>query len=234
MFRPGIRSALVLVCFWWPTVSAAQNAPAYVGGGLRLSPWSSQPSWGGGASTSYTNSTTDRLIAGIDGEAGWFFRPATAVGVEISMPVHRAELSQRYGYVLGSAYERLSRYREIALVGVVRHNVTVRRRVRVAIVGGGGLVQADAIERYATRQSNSISPFGPLGDESHVTHRHLGLTGGVDVSAPVTTRLSFVPQFRVLVVSRGNRTVGGGRTSFATLGLPTIVYSAGIGVRVGF
>ena len=228
MNRVVPTTALLLTLLGGPGTAIAQSSGAYLGGAFTVAPWRPQPVSGGSPSTTYANTSTETLALGAIGEAGWYFNASAGVGVEIGLPLQRRSLTQPFGYF--TPYLRETQYREQTIMGVLRARMTAGR-ARVALVAGGGFVRGSSLDRYARGTFGSPEP-GPFGERSEERHTTMALTVGTDVEMGATQTLMIVPQFRLFIVDRGN--VRDSEPAFADLGLATILYRAGIGVRVVF
>jgi hypothetical protein len=130
-----------------------------------------------------------------------------------------------------TARRRTARYREQAILGVFREQVQTGRRLCVGFAGGGGLVRGSSLDRVSLLDSRSDT-YGPFSDEKEATSLTMGLIGGADLAIQANRHVSVVPQFRMLVILRGDTKNGNGL--FADLGLPTVVYRIAAGVRAAF
>ena len=137
------RLVVVIWPLFWPATASAQSLSGYVGGAFTIAPWNPQPISGGSPSTTYENTSTDSIVSGLSVEAGWFFTPSTAIGVEIGTPFGRSNLTQRFDYALGGPYVLEARYRERTIFVVINHQIT-GTRAHLELVGGG-VVRANSL-----------------------------------------------------------------------------------------
>jgi hypothetical protein len=96
------------------------------------------------------------------------------------------------------------------------------------LVGGVGVVYGNSFDRYL--YDAQFSHFG--SDSRSLSGTMPSATGGADLALKVTLHLAVVPQFRVMVIQRGDPYRGG--SAFSNFGLPTYPYRVGIGVRAAF
>lgn len=211
-------------------IAAAQDLRTYVGGAFGSSSSGPHHVSGGSPSTSFDNTSINSMAGGVSAEAGWFFSRSSSVGIEVIIPFHRINIAQEYGYIFGP-YRREAHYCEQAILGVVRGEVQTGRRLVVGVVAGGGLVRGSSLDRVSVLDTRS-NTYGPLSDETETTGLTMGVMGGADLAIQTSRHVSVVPQFRMLVIPRGDPK--NGRGFFADLGLPTLVYRIGVGVRAAF
>ena len=164
----GRAVMFLLVLLSWSTIARAQELRAYIGGVVVISPWGPHSVSGGSPSTTYDNVSTDTMVSGVGGEAGWWFGRAGAVGIEIGVPLERKDLTQHFYYL--SPYIRETRYREQTIFVVARGQVLAGGRVRLQLVGGGGPVRGTSLDRVANGKIGS-SVWGPSADGPLVAHR---------------------------------------------------------------
>jgi len=221
----GVTGALVALCLA-STSAWAQQARPFAGASFTASPWTVRSVDGGSPSTRYTNTTTDSAVIGLAAEFGWF-NERDALSVEISLPARRG-LTQTYRYP-PEQYELESRYRDVTIMGVLRHRVRRKARMRIDVVGGAGVNLQDSLERGA--DADFFFNLGPFGPEHEVVHKGLAMMGGVDVAIDTARHLSVVTQFRESWLPRGNVYY---TRQFASFGLDEVVFRFGVGLRVGF
>ena len=208
-----------------PRPTAAQSR-SYAGATFWFTPWATHSVSAGSPSTSFTNSSATSMLAGLGAEAGWYFSPSGSAGVEFAWPLSRAAIAQETYYFSPSRFE--GRYREFSLFGIVRGDVRAGRSVSAGVLAGAGPVCGSSLGRSA-RGTFGSQVFGPFGAETELTHTALGVVAGVDLTVKASRRMRVVPQFRMVMVRRGN--VINSRETFATFGLPGISYRAGVGFR---
>ena len=211
--------------------ATAQEARTYVGGGFIVVPWGGAHSVNAGTpSTTYTNTGPEAVNVGFLAEAGWFVNRTLAVGLEVGFPFQRNPVTQEYGYF--NPFRRIGRYREITVFGVARARTPPVGRVRLAAVGGGGLVLGDLLKRAALGSFSRPGVFEPFGEEERKTLSGLAATFGGDLEAEVTSHIQIVPQFRLSVVDRGS--LIGRNSEMAALGFNRLVYRSAVAVRAIF
>ena len=98
------------------------------------------------------------------------------------------------------------------------------------VVGGGGLVRESSRDRISLLNMQSDT-YGPFSEETESTRLTIGVAGGADLATQILPHVSVVPHFRLLVIDRGEPSNGG---FSGNLGLPTVVYRAGVGIRATF
>jgi hypothetical protein len=99
------------------------------------------------------------------------------------------------------------------------------------LVGGGGVVRGNSLQRIANGAFGS-NVFGPFGDETSLTHTAPGVTVGTDLAIEAAPSIRIVPQFRMLMIARGD--AQDVANPFSDLGLPKVVYRLGIAIRAAF
>ena len=224
----AVSAILLTAMLVGPAGAAAQDSNGYVGGGVFFGPW--QPDdVTGSPSLSYGNTAGDAsTVIGAAVEAGVALGRNFGLGVEVGFPARR-DIFQEHFYF--NPFKRESRYRDTTLFGVARVRVG-GPAVSAELVAGGGLVHQSSLERTALGRFGTTGyTFGPFGDELDVTRWTWGATGGLDLPVRVGSRLSLVPQLRVLVIDRGDIT---GALPFPTFGLPKVTYRGGLALRATF
>jgi hypothetical protein len=229
-----VRTAIVVLALLIGSeIVAAQEMPAYIGGALTASSSGVHSISGTGSpSTSYDNSSTESWATGVTGEAGWFFKRSLAIGVEVTVPFQRSDLTSVHHYLV-DRFARASRYREQTIFAVLHYQVRATGRIKTALVGGAGVVSGNSLERIARGTVGSTSLFDPFGNEQSVSGHMLGMTAGTDLAFETSRHVVVVPQFRLLMIARGG-IPDKSKSFFANLGLPSIVYRLGISVRAAF
>jgi hypothetical protein len=225
------RAPVILLAFLSSTTLArAQESHPYVGGAIEMSSWGTH-SWTGSASESYQNTSDDSAVLRLICEAGWSPTPNSAIGAELDLPFARNKILQGHGYF--NPFGRISRYQETSVFAVF-HRFAGRRRVRVGMVAGAGIVFESSLDRVSEcRFGGSCGPFGP---EQEVTRTAFGAMIGGDVLVQVGRHLSVVPQFRIIWVDDRGEPTSASSTAlpFVTLGLDRIAYRAALALRATF
>jgi hypothetical protein len=204
-------------------VAAGQEARTYVGGSFM---WSTQDPAAAAAcqSSGCAKPGVGGSAWGVTGELGWFVQPAVSVAAEISVPA-RFETIQASA-IPNQVYD--NNYRDLAVSGLVHFHAPTLGRIRVALVGGGGLVQ-ESVE-YRTAEAPFQSPnYGPYGPEQTLTRMTWELVAGGDVELRVARHVSIVPQVRLHWIGRA--AIG---DSTGRLALGSVVWRPAIGVRASF
>ena len=200
----------------------------FIGAGFGSSSFGAESVDGGSPSTTYTNAIEPGRVTGLAAEAGVLHR-RLGFGVEVWLPLERRTLTQQYNYdFLIVPYRRTSNYREWTLFGVLRGRLNDSHRISATWAAGGGLVNQSAAERYSERLPGSYE-FGPFGALQHTTDHTFGLTGGLDLPIETVRRISIVPQFRVVLVSRDYL-----KNSMTNLGLDRLMTRIGVSIRATF
>jgi len=207
-------------------LAGAQELHTYVGVAFGVSSWDVQNVDGGTPNLTFRNTsdTTNTIVT--TGEAGRFLTAHFAFGAEIGQ-TSRGELTQTHGYL--NPYLRVSRVRDLTFFGLARYQIGTGW-IRGAVVGGAGPVQQSSVERTAEATNFPSLTFGPFGPEREVTEWAWGGMAGAELIIRVARHVSVVPQLRVVGIARGDVT----NFTFASYGLNTSVYRAGVGVRAAF
>jgi hypothetical protein len=215
-------------------LSSAQERHPYVGGAIEMSTWGVHSFDVGGPGSSYFNTTDENKVVGIVGEVGAFTGRSTAIGVEISIPLARNNVTNAQGYFL--PYNRLSQYQELSVFGIFHGYVPSGRRVRVGILAGAGMVFESSLDQISTCNFDPHIPCTPFSPEPEATRSAFGATVGGDVTIQATRHLSIVPQVRVVFVDQGEDPATSNATDhpFVVLGIDRVSYRAGIGLRMTF
>lgn len=157
-----------------------------------------------------------------------------SVAFEFSIPARFTSV-QVIPDLLGSRTRIENAHRDIVLSGVLHLRAVRTRRAQFELVGGGGLVRQDTLQRQALGPSVGLggtdSDFGPYGPQRQRTEWTFGVSGGGDLTIAVSRRVGVVPQMRVHFVSRDGPLSG---TLSGNLGLSSWVVRPGVSVRVGF
>ena len=220
-------AALVLVSALGPATAAAQEGRVYVGAAGMAT---FQDSHRQGSSPSLPTSGAGGSAIGVTVEAGGFLTPRVALGVEMSLPA-RFTATQQTDYL--RVFQQQSRHRDAAISGVVRRIVGSGDGVRVGIVGGGGVVQEDTLQR----RRDQLGPlptfppvFGPYSEEYAFTRWTVAALAGADVEFAVTRHVAVVPQIRAHFVRRSTSTSEQGWF----LGLNSFMLRPAVGIRATF
>jgi hypothetical protein len=236
--KAAIKAAIVALAVTLAATASlrAQETNGYASAVFTISPWSVQTIGGASPSTRFVNTTGDSVAVGIAAEFGWHFRRRDSVAVEAYVP-SRSDLTQVHDYF--DPYMLESRYRDFTVLGIVRHRLLPDFRTHIELVGGLGINSGSSLQRAAKGQFGS-GTYAPFVAEDDRRQTSLAATAGVDVPIDVARHLSVVPQFRVLILPRGDmlelplRDVLDREPAFASFGLDNIVYRYGLGLRVGF
>jgi hypothetical protein len=214
MFR---SATVLLVTLGSAGITAAQESRSYAGGSLMRSSQGTAPICGAGSGC--RRPAVGGSAWGVTADVGRFVRRGLGVGLEISLP-ERFETIQRSAIPT----ERIdNHHRDLAISGVLRVPVFESGPARVAVTGGGGFVQESTVYRSASAPFNSDS-FGSYGMETTTTRWTVGATAGAEAAVDITRHISVVPQIRMHLVRR----------SYSPLGLATLIWQPGIGVRATF
>jgi hypothetical protein len=220
-------TAFVVVSACGPATAAAQDGGVYVGAagmatfqdGHRQGSSPSLPTTGAGGSA-----------IGVTVEAGGLLTPRVALGVEMSLP-GRFTSTQQTDYL--RVFQQESRHRDAAISGVVRGIVGSAGRARLAVVGGGGLVQESTLQR----RRDQLGPlptfppvFGPYSEEYSFSRWTVAVVAGADVEIAVTRHVAVVPQVRAHFVRRTDNPSEQGWA----LGLSSVVLRPAVGIRATF
>jgi hypothetical protein len=226
--------ALLLAVLGCGRLTSAQDSHGYIGGAIDLSTFGVHSFETGGPGSTYFNTADDPTVVGVIVEGGWFVSRNVALGAEIDIPVGRAGVNNTHGYF--NPYIRLSRYRELSVLGTVHGYVPSSGRVRAGILAGAGIVFANSLDRTSTCNFDSSIPCSPFSPEQEETRPLLGATVGGDVVIQTTHSLSIVPQFRLFWVNRSQDVNSGSAADhpFVILGIDRVSYRGGIGLRVRF
>jgi len=204
----------------------AQDGGVYVGGAGMLS---TQGSHRQGTAPSLPKTGAGGTAIGATVEAGGLLTRRIALGVELSFPDRFTAVQQTDH---ARVFQHESRHRDMIISGLVRA-IAGSRRVRLGIVGGGGVVQ----ENTRQRRRDQVGPFptfppvfGPYSDEYSFSRWTLAALAGADVEIMIARHVAIVPQMRVHFVRRSDDTTV---PSWA-LGLDSVVLRPAIGVRAMF
>ena len=212
-----------------PNFALGQERRGYVGAGLGNANFkvsSIEPR--------YINDFEPGRLTSLSAEAGVNVNKRLALGAEVWLPFKRRTITQEYGYIMAATpYRRISNYHERAFLCVLRGRLNSSRRAMAIWTAGGGLIQQNALERYAHLVAGSLTVFGPFGDLQSTSQVKFGFTGGAEVSVETARHLSVVPQFRMLYVPRGN-SVYDAADPFGTLGINRVSTRIGVSVRAIF
>jgi hypothetical protein len=224
-------AAVILVGLLWSVPNAtAQEKRPYVGGGFMVAPWGGAHSTPGGPSTFFANTGPEAVNTGLVAEAGRFLNERVTFGVEVAFPFPRNPVTQEHGYFDGS-YRLVGRYRETTTFAMFRALAPAYQRARVAVVGGGGFLWGDLLQRTArTIPGRPFGILGPFGPEKHSVLSALATTFGGEVEILATSQIRIVPQFRVSLIQRGSVS-GVVRSGMASFGFDRVGTHAAVTVR---
>ena len=205
--------------------AVAQDDRLYAGvSGMLSTQTSTQPGQGSSVPTTGVGGTA----LGISGEFGAFLTPSVSLAFEVSVPA-RVE-SLQYTGIPSAQID--NQHRDLVLSGLFHVHVVPAGPVRLALVGGPGVIQENTLQRTALAPFGS-EDFGPYGPETTLTRWTFGLTAGADLGIRVGQHVQIVPQIRVHWIDRANLGSGNDSAS-AFLGLATVVIRPAVGVRVSF
>jgi hypothetical protein len=220
-------AAAAVMAFLGVGTAGAQDAGAYVGGAGMLS---TQDSHRQGSAPSLPKTGAGGTAMGVTVEAGAFLTRRFALGIEVSFP-DRFMSMQEIDYTRVFQYE--SRHRDLAISGIFRATAGSARRVRLGIVGGGGVVQESTWQRRREQAGPlpTFPPvFGPYSEEYSFARWTVAALAGADVEIAITPHVALVPQMRVHFVRRSEDPSQPGWA----LGLSSVVLRPAIGVRAAF
>jgi hypothetical protein len=207
--------------------AGAQDARVYVGGAGMLS---TQGSHRQGTAPSLPKTGADGTAIGVTAEAGAFWTPRVALGIEVSLPRRFTSLQQITHL---RVFQHESRHRDMTISGLVRAIAGSAHGVRLGIVGGGGFVQESTRQRRRDQQGPlpTFPPmFGPYSEEYSFTRWTVAALVGTDVEIALTSRVTVVPQIRAHFVRRSSDPSHPGWA----LGLSSIILRPAIGLRAAF
>ncbi len=210
-----------------PWTAGAQDGRAYVGVAGMLGV---QGSHRQGSGPSLPTTGAGGAAIGVTVEAGGLLTPRVALGVEISLP-RRFTSTQETDYL--RVFQQESRHRDVVISGLVRGTVGSARRVRVGVVGGGGVVQEGTRQRRRDQEGPlpTFPPlFGPFSEEYSFTRWTVAALAGADVEIAVTPHVAVVPQMRAHFVRRSSDPSQPGWA----LGLSSVLLRPAVGVRATF
>jgi hypothetical protein len=223
----GRLAAMAVVAALGVATASAQDAGAYAGMGGMLS---IQGSHRQGSGPSLPTTGADGTSVGVTAEAGAFLTPRVAIGLEVSLP-RRFTSVQETQYL--RVFQQESRHRDVIVSGLLRAVINPAQRVRLGIVGGGGVVQESTRQRRRDHEGPlpTYPPvFGPYSDEYAFTRWTAAALVGADVEIAIASRVTVVPQLRVHLVRRSSDPSQQGWA----LGLNSVVLRPAIGVRAAF
>lgn len=210
-----------------PWTAGAQDSRAYLGVAGMLGV---QGSHRQGSGPSLPTTGAGGAAIGLTVEAGGLLTPRVALGVEISLP-RRFTSTQETDYV--RVFQQESRHRDVAISGLVRGTVGAARRVRVGVVGGGGVVQESTRQRRRDQEGPlpTFPPvFGPFSEEYSFARWTVAALAGADVEIAVTPHVAVVPHMRAHFVRRS----GDPSQPGWALGLSSVLLRPAVGVRATF
>ena len=209
------------------STAGAQTERTYVGATGMLS---AQGSHRQGTAPSLPTTGAEGIAIGVTAEAGALLTPRVAIGFEVSFP-RRFRSVQQIDHLRVFQYE--SRHRDTAITGLLRVIAVSGYRMQLGIVGGGGYVQENTLQRRRDQAGPlpTFPPvFGPYSSEYSFTRWTPAALVGGDVEVAVSSRMAIVPQMRVHFIRRSDDPSQQGWA----LGLSSIVLRAAIGVRAAF
>ncbi len=220
-------TAFVVVSAFGPATAAAQDGRGYAGAAGMAT---FQDSHRQGTSPSLPTTGAGGSAIGVTVEVGGFLTSRVALGVEISLP-GRFTSTQQTDYL--RVFQQESRHRDAAISGVVRRTFGSAGRLRLGVVGGGGLVQENTLQRRRD-QLGPLPTFppvlGPYSEEYAFTRWTVGALAGADVEVAVSRRVAIVPQIRAHFVRRSDNPSDQGWA----LGLSSVVLRPAVGLRATF
>jgi hypothetical protein len=235
----GFLAILIAVCGHARSACAVdqqasdREAQTYVGGAVEISSFGLH-SWVGGApSLSFTNTTNDTWNFDATLEIGEMFGPH-AIGVSIEIPFGRHDVAQSHGYF--NPFRVLGRYQEWSGFLLYRGSVGRAHRVHGSVLGGVGLVFGSDLERTSTCNFDPSIPCRPYTPEQDVKQTSLAATAGSEVGVRIAPHLFIAPQFRVIIVNRGDQLGSNQDRSgpLVSLGIDRVSYRGSIGLRATF
>ena len=191
---------------------------------------STQSSHRQGSAPSLPTGGAGGTAIGVVIEGGGLLTSRIGLGIEISLPSRFTAL-QETDYL--RVFQQESRHRDLALSGVVREIVVSKRRARVSVVEGIGLVHESTLQRRRDQVGllTAFPPtFGPYSGEVLVLTMDRSAVAGGDIEIPVTPHAAIVPAVRVHFIKRSSDPSEPGWA----LGLGSIGMRAAIGVRAAF
>lgn len=208
-------------------MAAAQEGGAYIGAAIL---YSTQDAHRQGSSPSLPTTGAGGSAFGGSVEAGGFLLPRLALGVEVSLP-RRFSAVQTTDYI--RSFQQESRHRDVAVSGVLRLTTSRARPVRLALVGGGGMVREDTRQRRRDQAGPlpTYPPvYGPWSDEYTFTRRTPAVVVGADLEVAIGRQVALVGQMRSHLVRRSTDPSEPGWA----LGLGRVVWRPAVGLRASF
>ena len=155
--------------------------------------------------------------------AGAFVTPHVGFAGEFTVP-RAFDVHQTWGR---DATTWDNEHRDLSLVGLVLVRTSVGRAQLAGAFGAGNVWSRTTTVRRSRRfgEPPTAPPFGTGTSTRHITD--LALVAGAELNAPLASRVSLVPYFRLLIVPRS------ADNSFEDQ-LPTYLYHVGIGLRLWF
>jgi hypothetical protein len=156
--------------------------------------------------------------------------PRIALGIEVSIPL-RFTAMQETDYL--RVFQQESRHRDVAITGLFRGIAGSAHRIRLGMVGGGGVVQESTRQRRRDQEGPlpTFPPvFGPYSEEYSFTRWTAAALVGGDAEITITPHVAIVPQMRALFVRRSSDPSEPGWA----LGLSSVVLRPAIGMRAAF
>jgi hypothetical protein len=229
MIRVGraLAAAVVVAALGIPS-AGAQEIRGYLGVAGMLS---TQGGHRQGTAPSLPATGAEGTAIGVTAEAGGLLTRRIALGIEVSLPDRFTSVQQTNHL---RVFQQESRHRDVNISGLVRWIAgSSPRRMRLGIVGGGGIVQ----ENSRQRRRDQVGPlptvppeFGPYSREFSFTRWTVAALAGADVEFAITPRVAVVPQMRVHFVRRSDDPSQPGWG----LGLDSLVLRPAVGMRAAF
>jgi hypothetical protein len=211
-----------------PVRAHGQEGRVYAGASAFIS---TQDSHRQGTAPSLPRTGVGGTTVGGGAEFGGFVTEHVGLGVEFALPA-RITAVQETDYT--RIFQVENRYRELTMFAVARAATRSAARIRLAAVGGAGLVQESSLQRR--RDALGLFPltpsvtFGPYSDQMTRTRWTYGVTFGGEAAIALSRHAALVPAMRVNWVHRSDDT----NEPMWVLGLSSIVYRPSVGVRAYF
>ena len=221
-----LLGAVTIVALAIPQTVHAQERRLFAEGALMLS---TETGHRQGSSPSLPTTGAGGTAVGATAELGGFLTSRLAIGAQLSLP-HRYTTVQETDY--SRVFQQQSRHRDLALSGVLHWSVASAGRVKIAAVGGGGVVQESTRQRQREAGSLPTFPpiFGPYSAEYSFTRWTVsGLAGG-DGEISISPHIFVVGEIRAHFV---RRTDDPSEQGWA-LGLSSVVWRPAVAVRAKF
>lgn len=224
----AICAATVIAITLLPRQAAAQEPRIYVAASGFVS---TQDSHRQGMAPSLPRSGVGGTTWGVGGEFGSFVTAHVGVGIEFTLPA-RIDAVQETDYF--RVFQTANRYRDLTLSAVARVRSRPIGPVRIAAVGGAGIVQESSLQRR--REAAGSFPymvpveFGPYGDEIKTTRWTYGAVVGGESEIALSRHVALVPGMRVQWIRRSDDP---GELMWF-LGLSSLVLRPSVALRANF